>query len=216
MELLAPFDEQPPGLPQPDILYVCVEGIGESVIAADTEGRPSEGSAYARKVETAVVFTQTLTNEAGLPVPDPASSTYVASFASDAEFGTLMVAEAQRRGAINVRHLVILGDGSAWIWNLAAQHFPEAIQIVDPHHARQQLYKLAKLLEFMLGEHREEWLAQRLAELDDGETSAICAAARAFPLVGKKADDIKAALNYFEYNAPRMQYAHFKSLGMFI
>jgi hypothetical protein len=26
---------------------------------------------------------------------------------------------------------VILGDGALWIWNLADEHFPEAIQIVD-------------------------------------------------------------------------------------
>jgi hypothetical protein len=219
MDFLASVGGQPPTPPQPDILYVCIDGTGEPVIAADTEGRPGEGdegTAHAGEVKTAVVFTQTITDEAGLPVRDPASSTYVADFALAAEFGTRMVAEARRRGATNARHLVILGDGTAWIWNLAAQHFPDATQIVDLYHARQHLHELAKLLEFMLGDHKEEWLAQRLAELDDGVASAICAAARAFPLAGKEADDLETALGYFEYNAHRMQYAHFKSLGMFI
>ena len=45
---------------------------------------------------------------------------------------------------------------------------------------------------------------------------AICAAARAFPLTGKKASDLDTALGYFERNAHRMRYAHFKKLGMFI
>jgi transposase len=37
---------------------------------------------------------------------------------------------------------VILGDRAIWIWNLARQHFPGAIEIVDPYHARQRLWEL--------------------------------------------------------------------------
>jgi hypothetical protein len=112
--------------------------------------------------------------------------------------------------------MVFLGDGAAWIWNLATRHFPEATQIVDLYHAREHLHDLAKLLEFMLGDHKQAWLEQRLANLDDGDTGAICAAARAFPLAGKKAADLDTALGYFEHNAHRMRYADFKKLGMFI
>ena len=68
----------------------------------------------------------------------------------------------------------------------------------------------------MLGDHKQDWLDERLAELDAGDIPAICAAARAFPLTGRKADDLETALGYFEHNAHRMRYAHFKSLGMFI
>jgi hypothetical protein len=219
ISFLAPFDEHPPAVPDPGILYIYIEGPSEPVSAADTKGRPGKGEesvTHAREAKTAVVFTQTLTDEAGLPVRDPASSTYVACFDPDAEFGTLMVAEAQRRGASNVRHLVILGDGTAWIWELAAQHFPEAVQIVNLYHARQHLHELAALLEFVLDDRKEEWLTQRLAELDRGDVSAICTAARAFSLAGKRADDLETALGYFEHNADRMRYTHFKSLSVFI
>jgi hypothetical protein len=86
---------------------------------------------------------------------------------------------------------------------------------VDLYHAREHLHDLARLLEFMLGDHRKDWLGQRLADLDNGDIPAICAAARAFPLTGRKARDRDTALGYFEHNAHRMRYAHFKSLGMF-
>ena len=164
----------------------------------------------------AVAFTQTSTDTEGRPVRDLASSSYVATFASAPEFGTLMAAEARRRGAARIRQMVILGDGAAWIWNLAGQHFPQATQIVDLYHAREHLHDLAKLLEFMLGDHKEDWLHARLAELDDGNIDAICAAARTFPLAGRKASDLATALGYFEHNAHRMQYAGFKKLGMFV
>jgi transposase len=41
---------------------------------------------------------------------------------------------------------VVLGDGAEWIWNIADQHFPGAIQIVDLYHARQHLWELARKL----------------------------------------------------------------------
>jgi hypothetical protein len=209
----------PPAAPLPDMLYIAIDGTGVPMIPAETEGRPGkadDGKARTREVKLCCVFTQTSLDDQGRPVRDPHSSSYLATFAPASEFGVLLAGEARRRGAAHVRQLVILGDGAAWIWNLASQHFPEATQIVDLFHAREHLHDLAKLLEFMLGDGKPGWLDERLAELDDGDIAAICAAARAFPLSGRKADDLKTALGYFEHNAHRMHYARFKSLGMFI
>jgi hypothetical protein len=207
-----------PPAPAPDMLYIAIDGTGVPMIPAETEGRPGkadDGKAHTREVKLCCVFTQTRTNEEGRPVRDPASSSYLATFAPAAGFGTLMAGEARRRGAGHIRQLVILGDGAAWIWNLAGQHFPEATQIVDLFHAREHLHDLAKLLEFMLGDHKPDWLDARLAELDNGDIPALCAAARAFPLAGRKASELDTALGYFEHNAHRMHYAHFRKLGMF-
>jgi hypothetical protein len=209
----------PPSGPAPDILYIAVDGTGVPVVAAETESRPGKGEdgmARTREVKLCCVFTQTATDEEGRPVRDPHSSSYLATFAPAAGFGTLMAGEARRRGAAHIRQLAVLGDGAAWIWNLAGQHFPEATQIVDLYHAREHLHELAKLLEFMLGDHKQDWLAARLAELDAGDTDAISAAARVFPLAGRKASELDTALGYFDHNAHRMHYAHFKKLGMFI
>jgi hypothetical protein len=209
----------PPSRPVPDMLYIAVDGTGVPVIPAETEGRTGkadDGNAHTREVKLCCVFTQASLDEKGRPVRDPCSSSYLATFAPAAGFGTLMAAEARRRGAGRIRQLVFLGDGAVWIWNLATRHFPEATQIVDLYHAREHLHDLAKLLEFMLGGHKQDWLAARLDELDAGDIPAICAAARTFPLAGKKAADLDTALGYFEHNAPRMRYAWFKKLGMFI
>jgi hypothetical protein len=209
----------PPAGPLPDMLYVAIDGTGVPMVAAETEGRPGkaeDGRAHTREVKMAVVFTQTCPDGENRPVRDPASSSYLAAFAPAAEFGILMAAEARRRGAGHVRQLTTLGDGAAWIWNLAARHFPEATQIVDLYHAREHLHELARLLEFMLGDRKQDWLDARLAELDAGDIPAICAAARVFPLAGQKAAELSTALGYFEHNACRMHYDHFKKLGMFI
>ncbi len=209
----------PPAGPAPDMLYICVDGTGVPMTAAGTDGRPgkgTDGKAHTREVKLCCCFTQTAVDERGRPVRDPRSSSYLVTFDPAADFGKLMAAEARRRGAGRIRQMVFLGDGAAWIWNLAARHFPEATQIVDLYHAREHLHDLARLLEFMLGDHKQAWLEQRLADLDDGDIDAICAAARAFPLAGKKAADLDTALGYFEHNSHRMRYAQFRKLGMFV
>jgi len=209
----------PPHGPAPDMLYICVDGTGVPMVPAETEGRDGkggDGTATTREVKLCCCFTQTTTDDKGRAVRDPRSSSYLVTFAPAAQFGVLMATEARRRDAGRIRQLVFLGDGAAWIWNLAAKHFPEATAIVDLYHAREHLHDLARLLEFMLGDGRQAWLEQRLADLDDGDIPAICAAARAFPLAGKKARDLDTALGYFEHNAHRMRYSDFRNLGMFI
>jgi hypothetical protein len=213
---LAPL---PPPAPLPDKLYIAVDGTGVPMRAAETEGRDgknADGKARTREVKLCCCFTQTTTDEDGRPIRDPASSSYLAAFAPAAGFGTLMAAEARRRGAARIRQLVFLGDGAHWIWNLASRHFPEATQVVDLFHAREHLHDLGKLLAFMLGSHHEEWLAARLGELDAGDIAGIISAARVFPLAGARAGELDTALGYFETNAHRMRYQHFRSLSMFV
>ncbi len=203
----------------PDKMYIAIDGTGVPVVRAETEGRPGKGEdgrSRTREVKLACVFTQTRVDDDGYPVRDPASSSYLATFQAAAPFGIMMAAEARARGARHVRQLTILGDGAHWIWNLASEHFPEATQIVDLYHAREHLHELGKMLAFMLGDTSSEWLADRSAELDDGDIDALAAAARVFPLTGIKAADRDKALAYFETNAPRMRYSHFRSHGLFV
>src|SRR5262249_23136143 len=70
---------------------------------------------------------------------------------------------------------------------------PEATQIVDLYHAREHLHDLARLLEFMLLDRKDEWLAARLEDLDYGDIDGICNAARAYPLTGVKKDELDTA-----------------------
>ena len=206
----------PAGLP--DKLYVAIDGTGVPMRTAETDGRDGkgqDGKARTREVKLCCAFTQTTLDEDGYPVRDPHSSSYLATFAPAAEFGVLMAAEARRRGAGHVRQLTILGDGAHWIWNLATAKFPEATQVVDLFHAREHLHDLGKLLAFMLGDQHATWVAGRSDELDDGDIPALLSAARAFPLTGTKAEELDTALGYFETNAPRMRYKHFRSLGLF-
>jgi hypothetical protein len=207
-----------PAGPVPDKLYIAIDGTGVPMTAAETAGRAGkaeDGRARTREVKMAAVFTQTRLDDDGYPVRDPGSSSYLATLAAAPEFGILMAAEARRRGAGHIRQLTILGDGAAWIWNLAAQYFPEATQIVDLFHAREHVHELANLAARLLAGHRDQWLAERLAELDAGDVGALLAAGRDLKFRGSLAGERDKAPNYFQTNAHRMRYAWYRSLGLF-
>jgi hypothetical protein len=209
----------PPPAPLPDMLYIAVDGTGVPMVAAETEGRTGkaeDGKAHTREVKLACLFTQATLDDDGRPARDPGSSSYLATFAPAGRFGQLVDAEARRRGAEHIRQLVVLGDGAVWIWNLADELFPAATQIVDLYHAREHVHDLATLATRLLGNGHPTWLAERLDELDTGDIPALLTAARDLQFTGSLARERDRQAGYFEVNAHRMRYAHFRTLGMFV
>src|SRR6202161_2229411 len=132
------------GKPIP-ILYVQMDGTGVPVVKKETLGRPGKTDgqpAHTREVKLGCVFTQTGWDQEGFPVRDPDSTTYTGAIETAAEFGKRIYLEAWKRGWSRAQKKVVMGDGAEWIWNLAEQYFPGAIQIVDLFHARQDLWEL--------------------------------------------------------------------------
>jgi len=200
-------------------LYVAMDGTGVPTVPADTEGRAGrspDGRARTREVKLGCLFTQTGVDAEGRPVQDPGSSSYVGTFQAAEGFGSLLYAEACRRGLRQAREVVVLGDGAPWIWNLADEHFPGAVQVVDLYHARQHLHALGALVAPVLGEEHRAWVASRLSDLDDGDVEALLAAARDLQNPEGQAEEMEKALGYFETNAERMRYARFRGLGLFV
>ena len=184
---------------------------------AGRDGKGEDGRARTREVKLAVFFTQDKLDDEGYPVRDRDSSSYIATFEPASVFADLVKAEGIRRGADHVRQLTILGDGAAWIWNIASRKFPEATQIVDLFHAREHLHDLARLLEFMLLRPARTNGSPPASKTSTTATSTASApAARAYPLEGVKKDELDTALGYFENNAPRMRYHWFRSRGLFV
>jgi hypothetical protein len=208
-----------PPSPLPDKLYAVIDGTGVPMTSKETAGRDGKGEdgrARTREVKLAVFFTQDNLDADGYPVRDPDSASVIATFEPAGVFAGLVRAEGIRRGADHVRQLTIIGDGAAWIWGIATSKFPEATQIVDLYHAREHLHSLTRSLEFMLVDHKDEWLAARLEDLDYGDIDGIEAAVRAYPLEGARKNEVEKELGYFLNNAPRMRYHWFRSRGLFV
>jgi transposase len=73
--------------------------------------------------------------------------------------------EAKRRGFSQAPRQVVIGDGALWIWNLAEELFPQALQIVDRCHVKEHLSQVAKAL-YGQDEAADRWAQGRHQELD--------------------------------------------------
>lgn len=206
--------------PAVPLLYIEMDGTGIPVVKAETEGRAgkvADQPAHTREVKLGCVFTQTGTDAEGRPVRDADSTSYVGAIESVEPFGLRLYTEAWRRGWSRALKKVVLGDGAVWIWNLAGQHFPGAIQIVDLYHARQHLWELSAKLFPGDDRSRKRWLARSLGPLEKGKIEALVKILAALqPASEELAKSIHNEAEYFERNAERMRYPSFRAQGLFV
>jgi hypothetical protein len=202
------------------VLYTQVDGTGVPVVKKETVGRQgkTEGQpAHTREAKLGCVFTQTTWDNEGYAVRDPDSTTYVGAIETAEEFGKRIYLEAWKRGWPRAKKKVFMGDGSEWIWNIANQHFPGAIQIVDLFHARQHLWDLARKLYPNQEAEQRRWMMAHQDLLDEGKIEGLVAALRAIDSPNPElADKIRIEAGYFENNTERMRYPAFREQHLFV
>jgi hypothetical protein len=208
------------GKPIP-FLYVQLDGTGVPVVKKETVGRAgkAEGQpAHTREAKLGCVFTQTTCDEEGFALRDPGSTTYVGAIETAQEFGLRLYLEACKRGWSRARKKVVIGDGAEWIWNIADQHFPGAIQIVDLYHARQHLWELARKLFPNQRAEQERWMAIHKDELlDEGKIEDLVAALRSSESSNPElSEKIRIEADYFQKNTERMRYPEFRAQHLFV
>jgi len=104
---------------------------------------------------------------------------------------------------------VVLGDGSAWIWNTARELFPQATQILDRFHAKEALHRTGRSI-FGATSPGQAWAAERCAELDAGRLRAVVHALRTHAASSPEAT--KCALYIFR-NRARMRHPKYHVQG---
>jgi hypothetical protein len=204
-------------------LYLGMDGTGIPMRAAelaDRAGKQPDGSAKTREVKLCTVWSAETRDETGTPVRDEGSVTYSAAIESAAtrdtadrpsEFAARVVREARRRGFDQAPRRVVLGDGAPWIWNLAEEHFPGALQIVDRFHAKEHLSTVAKAVYGVTSELGARWARERHAELDAGDLPAVV---RALETHAPAHDEARKCGEYIQRNHPRMRYPECHAQGL--
>ena len=204
-------------------MYLGLDGTGVPVRKSEVEGRcgkQPDGGAKTREVKLVTVWTAETRDNNGLPVRDPGSVSYSAAVESAASRDTdplpSAVAqraqrEARRRGFDAAPRRVVLGDGAEWIWNLAGEQFPGAIEIVDLYHAKQHLCDVAKAIYGAGTSLATQWSRNRHDELDQGRLSALVAALRTH---SKATDEARKCIHYLIRNRHRMRYPRFRARGL--
>ena len=181
-----------PGAPT---LYLGMDGTGVPMRPSEVAGRAgkqADGSAKTREAKLVTVWSAESRDAEGKPRRDPGSITYSAGIESAAtrdtrpelsDFAARVQREATRRGFGEATRRVVLGDGSAWIWNTTSELFPDATQILDRFHAKEHLSTVGKIL-FGNPEAGQPWIEQRYDELDAGGLRSLVQALRPYAARG--------------------------------
>jgi len=108
--------------------------------------------------------------------PVDSTSMYAGAIETAEEFGKRIYLEAWKRGWWRAEKKVVMGDGAEWIWNIAQQRFPGAIQIVDLYHARQHLWGLTRKLYPNDEAQQKRWIMIHKDQLlDEGKIEELVA-----------------------------------------
>lgn len=174
---------------------------------------------------------------AGLVDGELTAPSYVAAREGPERFGPRLLAEAARRGALEVvgwehapgddpgdprvpplavlRDVTVLGDGAPWIWGLAAEHFGRRTEVVDFFHAAEHAWAAAKALHGPDTPEARAWAEARIHDLlDHGPGPVLAALARAEAPGPEAAEVLRKERGYFETNAARMAYPAVRAAGL--
>jgi hypothetical protein len=150
--------------------------------------------------------------------PAPDSIRYVARRTAKGGFDWLLYQLALQAGLEQAQQVVVLGDGDPWIWNLVAEHFPGAVQILDLYHAKEHVWDVAHAV-FGRGTVRgTAWATHACSLLEQGHSEALVSAIAALPPIAPEPGQARSiperAVDYFTTNADRMRYPFFRAQGM--
>ncbi len=214
--------EAPAG-PVAPTMYLGQDGTGVPMRGDELVGRPgkgADGSSRTREMKVCAMWTAEARDKDDRPTRDEGSVTHTAAIESAetkatdrvlAPFAQRVEREARRRGFDEAARRVAIGDGAPWLWNIVAECFPDAVEILDLFHAKEHVHDVAKVLFGPGTDLARAWSRRRCEELDEGRIDDLIAAVSDH---ADRSDEARRCAAYFTANRHRMDYPTFESMGL--
>jgi hypothetical protein len=130
------------------------------------------------------------------------------------ELGRRLHWEALRGGLARARHTLVVADGAPWIWNVVADRWLGATEVLDFYHASQHLWELGRALNRGDETGTATWVEPRRHRLRHGQEAAVVREIRALPPPrGEPGKVVRRERGYFGEHAARMNYRHVARRG---
>lgn len=124
-------------------------------------------------------------------------------------------AEAIRHGPGRAVRVLGVADGAVWIWNLAQDRFPEAVQRLDLYHAKEHLWAVAAALHGEGTPEARAWIKPLEEQMEAGAAPKMISQLEELlpTLEGQTREKVQKEVNYFQNHAARMDYDEAKKRG---
>jgi hypothetical protein len=143
-----------------------------------------------------------------------ADKVVVRSQGDSTDLGGRLHWEALRGGLGRAKEKLVVGDGVAWIWNLKANRWPEAKELLDFWHGGQHLWSLGRACNAKDEAKAEPWVEKRLHRLRHGQEQRVLKEIARFKACRSQAGKIvRKEKKYFAGQALRMNYKEIADRG---
>jgi hypothetical protein len=159
------------------------------------------------------VATATAEDAAGKPLARQSR----ARFLPVADFAWLLVLLARAVGYPNARLRAFIADGAHWLWKLAEDYFPSAVQVLDWYHLAEHIHKAAAAVFGEGSAGAKAWADAQQTELWEGRVDAVLEAAQAEAARVRspaKKTALRELRTYLENNRTRVDYPRYRALGL--
>jgi hypothetical protein len=140
-----------------------------------------------------------------------------ARFLSCEDFGWQLLLLSRQAGYHRAKLRAFIGDGARWLWELAALHFSDAVQILDWYHLSEHIHEAAAVLYRQGSDEAKRFSEARLDELWEGRH--ICTLnelrlLRKQMRASVKRECLRKLITYLENNRQRIDYPRYRRLGL--
>lgn len=131
-----------------------------------------------------------------------------------AEFRQQLWAQLIASGVRETDHLVVLGDGAAWIDETVAELFPHACRILDFFHVAEHLWEVARARFGEGTKAAQNWMTTKLAQLKQGGWSKVCRALNQLRVTGAAAATRAQTVGYLQRHGTQLAYDQYQAAGL--
>jgi hypothetical protein len=198
---------EPAAIPKKKTLYIMTDGA-----SVNTRVEDKDGSTW-RENKTVMVFTDKdmIRRKDGTHIIT--RKEYAAFIGSAESFRKYVWDIAVRNGYGQVENIVLIADGAAWIRNMCQELFPDAVQILDLFHLKENVYDYAKNKFNQNPSQYVPWAEDVNAKLENGCVDDVIAS---LPMDEKLPSRVVNLRTYLENNRDKVNYPAYKSKGFFV
>ena len=189
------------------VLYIMTDGA-----AVNTRVEDENGSTW-RENKTVIVFTDkdmVKRKDGGNII---INKEYAAFIGSAEDFRGYVLNAAVNAGYGRVKEVVIIADGAAWIRNMAKELFPEATQILDLYHLKENIYTYAKYKFSQNATEYVPWAETAIEKIVKGNAEEVL---KQLPQEEKLPAGVANLRTYLANNIDKINYSIYKSKGYFL
>jgi len=189
-------------------LYIMMDGA-----AVNTRVEDENGSTW-RENKTVMVFTDKDLITRGDGSKMIINKEYATFIGPVEEFKKYVLNVVIKAGYGRIKNVVIIGDGATWIRTMCNEIFPDAVQILDLYHLKENIYSYAK---YLYGDNEVQYTKWAKTMIDKVIEGNIKEALDMIPVNKEKLPASVVNLRgYIENNIDKINYKEYKEKGYYI